>query len=199
MPTGYTRKLIEEGEKPKDFVLKCLRAMSVCSSMRDDPLDDKIPAKFKIDNYHLKEISRAKKELNKLKKFSEVQKLNYSKTKKEEVITSHSEMYECAKDQQLRLDQMREIINAWEVSEEYQSFKNFILAQIKISSVGLEYYEARLSDVHKTDSLFFYNEAITSLNEDISYHTKQHKKEIELTKNKNAYLKGIFKYINKLK
>ena len=42
MPTGYTAKIVD-GQSFPDYVKTCLRAMGVCVSMRDLPMDTPIP------------------------------------------------------------------------------------------------------------------------------------------------------------
>lgn len=64
MPTGYTAKIVD-GQSFPDYVKTCLRAMGVCVSMRDLPMDTPIPEKFEPSPYHKDCIESINQEIQK--------------------------------------------------------------------------------------------------------------------------------------
>jgi hypothetical protein len=74
MPTGYTSGIGEGKIKTfKEFALLCSRAFGATIAMRDEPLDAKIPADFKVDSYHTKQLSEAQERLARIKKMSDAE------------------------------------------------------------------------------------------------------------------------------
>ena len=83
MPTGYTAKLMENGQSFQEFVMFCARAMGVCVMMRDDSLDKPIPEKFEPSDYELKEMAKARTELDRLLSMTKKQAKAYGLEHKE--------------------------------------------------------------------------------------------------------------------
>ena len=59
MPTGYTAKLMEQGQTFPEFIMSCARAFGALIMMRDDPANAPIPEKFEPSDYHVRALKKA--------------------------------------------------------------------------------------------------------------------------------------------
>jgi hypothetical protein len=57
MPTGYTAKLMEEGQSFPEFAMRCARNFGALIMMRDESLDVPIPEQFEPSDYYRKKLS----------------------------------------------------------------------------------------------------------------------------------------------
>lgn len=58
--TGYTSYIIDNNLKASEFLKLCLRAFNIFIEYRDEPLSPNIPKELPKDDYHEKELVKAK-------------------------------------------------------------------------------------------------------------------------------------------
>lgn len=189
--TGYTAKLVEEGQSFEEFVMTCARGMGFCITMRDDSQDTPIPKSFQVNDWDLKELLKAKKELKRLTKMNLVRRIAYEKalqkTKEKEILTDwNKELKESE-----RVCEMKNQVALWTPPEELREFKDFMLQQLSITDSSCKYYEQEykvLLDLRPID-LYLYKEAVAHCRWEIKYHTEEHDKELKRVAERNRYLK----------
>ena len=188
MPTGYT-SFIEEGKvrTAKQFLHLCLRNFGVCIHMRDESLELKddytndIIKGFQHEiDYHQKQLEAAEKRLTEIKKMSDADLCKkYIKETKERIkYLQKARQKEFGEYGDYLM--IREGIEKWKCSEQFQNIKDFALNQIDISIPNSSYYDEQLKTCGDPTEKGFQekkDEYRTSLIEDaeweINYHTEQ--------------------------
>jgi hypothetical protein len=192
MPTGYTA-FIEDGKvrTPKEFLHLCLRNFGVCSRFRDDEWSVKddytqdIIDGFQRDlNYHQTYLDEAKKRLKTIHGMSEEELcekyITETKAKIKDLQKGRTkEMGNYA--DYLRI---KESIENWECSEEFQSIKDFAIHQIDISIPRSSYYDDELAKIGRPTAEGFQerkDEYLKSLISDAQWDINYHSGEIDRT------------------
>ena len=192
MPTGYTA-FIEDGKvrTAKEFLHLCLRNFGVCSRIRDNEFSVKddytqdISDGFQSDiDYHQKNLDEAWERLKTIQQMSEEELC-------EKYITETK-----GKIKDLRRGQTKEVgnyadylrikesIENWECSEEFQSIKDFAIKQIDISIPRTSYYDDELAKIGKPTAESFQerkDEYLKSLISDAQWDIDYHSGEIDRT------------------
>lgn len=191
MPTGYT-SFIENGQvrDAKQFLHLCLRNFGVCYGM-DDPLEIKEDYTQDIINRYDKEISWHQLNLDNAKaRLEEIKSLTDDELCAKYI---HDTVRKIENLKRLQADdifkygnylRIREDIDKWECSEQFQEIKNFALQQIDCSINKSSYFEEQLSRCGKpTKEEFeknrdeYLNSLIDPIRWDIDYHTKEIERE----------------------
>jgi hypothetical protein len=133
MPTGYTAK-IEDGISFEEFVLTCARQFSALVTMKDDPLDTKIPDKFEPSNHIVEKIKETQEELEMLQYITEGEADMQAQREYEEQMKSLIErLYEKRKLRR-KYENMLNKVYSWEPpTEDHQPLKNFMIQQLEDS------------------------------------------------------------------
>lgn len=192
MPTGYTDS-IKDGITFEEFVLTCARAFGATITMRDDPIDKPIPDKFDPSDYHVKELTRARKNLTKINKITvgEAEKLAIADYKKE--INS---IKKCIEEDRMLMAQYREMLNQVKMwtppTSEHNKLKEFMDKQItgSIEHDGMEDYYTRNPAILQTGKEWLKTQKEVA-QRDIAYHTNENKKEIDRTESRTAWVKAL--------
>lgn len=192
MPTGYTARLVDKGQTFEEFVWTCARGMGALVMMRDHPMDAPIPKEFKPSDHHLKAFLKAQKELKKLQSFTKDQVKVYGLKR---MATRMKELRDGKKRndlEKMRLELMTNKVRAWvPPTNEHEAFKRFMLQQLETSSVYGDYYEQEFERMKQLNIRAYYDEAVAKAAKDIVYHGAEHKKEMEMTEDRNKWLRQL--------
>jgi len=192
MPTGYTAKLMEEGQSFNDFILGCARAFGACVTMRDDSSDKPIPEKFEPTDYHVKKIEEAKALLSTLQNMTNDEKIRFGENKKSEEVVSSEAWLEKRQVENSRLAGMESQVKAWTPpTPDHKGLKDFMLQQISISKNGGEYIQEEIRKAKAKAPMSYYIQTVSDANRDINYHTEENKKEIERVNSRNEWLRQL--------
>lgn len=193
MATGYTAKLMESGESFKDFALHCAHAFGALVTLRDEPMDAPIPT-FKPDSYYVKALANAHKELSNLKGMTTKQKMAYGKKEKEEAIAIRHKIISTYKEENARLEAMKEQVDAWEPpSPDHTELKTFMLEQIEMSKHDLGYSERELASVSEETEESFWEAAVGSAESSIPYYEERVAEEQKRCEGRNTWVEQIQK------
>lgn len=192
MPTGYTEKLMSEGQSLPDFVMLCARAFGACILMRDDPLDAPIPEKFEPSDYHLKARAEAEAEVKRLEAMSRDEQQAFGEKKKQESIDYYREALAKNIRENQRLDAMRVEVENWQPpSKEYTNFKDFMLNQLDISKNNCRYYQDELDLAAHGIPFVVYAKALAEAKRKVSYHAEEHQKEVERSAGRTKWIQDL--------
>lgn len=193
MPTGYTAKLMEEGQTFQEYAMTCARAFGACIEMRDDPMDKPIPEEFKPSDYYLVSVKKMVKELNDFKKMTKDEIETWYKKIKNSTIKDIKNSLKKIREEDSRLDKMwTEVLNWNPPTEEHKKFKDFMLEQIRISyNSSTDWYKKELKRINKITAEEMYNEHIESLVGRIANYKEHYNKECEAVKSRNAWIKNL--------
>lgn len=172
MPTGYTAKLMEEGQNFEDFVMLCARAMGALVMMRDEPFDAPIPV-FEPTDYYAKRLKEALALVEKLEAMGAGERIAYGANKQAKEIKRHQDWLAREKAENARLVEMDAQVRAWEPpTSNHKGLKEFMLEQIDTSLNATGYIEESLERHQALTPLKYYEEALDRARSDIEYHMK---------------------------
>lgn len=196
MPSGFTAG-VAEGKITtfKDFALKCVRGVGVCISMRDDPLDKPIPAKFEPDGYYTEALRTADKALVRYLALSR----DMEAAKKEANIEykMRLEAWTATKERRFkeneRYNKMIAEVEAWQPpTAEHVGFKDFMLVQLK-DSVKFDCGDYDTYKPKPTDVETWIKEKVENAKSDVAYHTKALEEEEARVAQRNKWLDELRK------
>ena len=193
MPTGYTAKLMGEGQSFKEFAMLCARAMGACISMKDDPFDKTIPEKFSSSDYYTENLQRAKNQLKKFKKTSSSEIQLWGSSQIEKMLESTTKAYNVSKEEDQRLSDMKKHVLNWNPpTPEHENFKKFMLEQIDVSFNNMsDYYNRELKNIKKlTPNKVFVNQ-LKTIEGQIKYYNEQMKNETKSIESKNNWISEL--------
>jgi len=196
MPTGYTAKLMRDGQTFEEFVMGCARAFGALVSMRDEPMDATIPEKFKPSSYHVEEYRKSSERLIELINMSSEDRLKFGEEKQKTKIESLiSSMNQCIMEDN-RLRNMMQRVALWTPpTKDHEELKKFMMQQLEVSMNGTDYYEKELKNIKSKEAIDFYNDEITSIKRDIDYHGKELVKERDRCESRTKWVSDLRKSI----
>lgn len=191
MPTGYTAKLVDEGQTFNEFVLTCARAFGACITLRDDPLSADIP-KFEPTDYHKKAINSAIRKKDRLEAMTPAQASRYGMNEREKEIKSIKNTLKKANLQNDRIYKMLKAVRGWTPpTEEHDGLKTFMIEQLEMSLDDMNYWNGRLAEINDKSELSYYTDALALAKRDILYHIEENRKEIERVNGRNKWVEDL--------
>ena len=193
MPTGYTAKLMDEGQTFQEFTLGCARAFGALISMRDDPSDAQIPDEFAPSGFHEQRLAEAHEELARLRAMSLKEEIAFfGRTEKDKDLTSTENLLRGYLEQNNRIDEMAERVRAWyPPTSEHQGLKDFMLQQLEISYNSTKYLRDQLREVTAKLPMDYYISAVAQAERNIRYHAKEHAKEVQRANERTAWVRQL--------
>ncbi len=192
MPTGYTAKLMEEGQSFQEFVLTCARAFGSLVMMCDDPMDAQIPERFEPTDYNTKKIDESTELLNRLKNMPNREKISFGESEKERKIKRLEKWLEKNRKENSRLIEMEKFVLAWvPPTFAHGGLKEFMLGQIKLSKNDEDYILNKITKSKKMAPMECYISILSDATRDINYHIEENKKEIERVNARNEWLRQL--------
>jgi hypothetical protein len=197
MPTGYTDALVRKKMTFPEFAMYCARGMGACIMMRDDPMDTPIPERFEPSSYHKEALDEAKIELERLSGMPIADRMQWGKQKLAGLIKSLEEtIAKIEKDNPVRvyLAMLGDVCRWNPPTSDHEGLKKFMIQQleesIKFDAPG-NYWQEELAKVKSKDALTFYRDSVASAENDVAYHDKKWKEEVQRTEERNQWLKDL--------
>ena len=192
MPTGYTAKLVENGQSFPEFVMGCARAFGALIEMRDESADAPIPHEFKPSTYHADRLTEIRTELLRLQDMGNDERIAFGRAAKEEDIARNREYIRKTEEENARLAEMESQVKAWEPpTSEHQELKKFMLQQLFISKSITEYSQKGLATVLAKSPGTYYSDAVLSAENSISYHTEHLEDDVVRAKDRTNWVKQL--------
>jgi hypothetical protein len=187
MPTGYT-EAVKDGISFQEFALRCVRAMGVCITMRDEPSGAPIPERFEPDAYHRNALEEAKKELE---EFLAITPEEIAETNLEQYISEverNARNTNRAKELRVKYEAMLEQVQAYiPPTEEHEGFKKFMIDQLK-TSIDHDCDTSYCSDpVRITDEQWAARE-LSRLRRNIDYHSKHYQEDVQRANTRTLWM-----------
>jgi len=195
MPTGYTSDIYSGKEvSGKEFLMQCARAFGACITLRDEPMDAEIPEEFKPNDYHLKQIQKAKDELKKYQQMNnEDIKSAIDKEHREKITYNKEQLKNYSNMKNRYLNTLSEVLVWQPPTDQHIGLKEFAVQQLKDSIKhdcdGIEKYYSL--DVKKETPEEYIKRNIEKCLKDIDYHSKEHQKEIDRTNGRTQWVKDL--------
>ena len=170
--TGYTSYIIDHNLKASEFLRLCLRAFNIFVEYRDEPLSPVIPKELPKDDWHEKELVKAKEKLAQRLVMTDDEWRKELENDLADNIAKHKEAVEKENAEMARLNAVKEAIEGWKCSEAYDTVKNFALEQIaKSEPNGYKWYteseECLRKALDSQEEFEKYNQRVK--NEEIKY------------------------------
>lgn len=205
MPTGYTADLLEGKIDTKEYAHLCLRAMGVSIRQRDEPLSA-ATKKIEVDDYYIRNVEEAKKEINRIENLSDEEIQNSFFDYAEKAKKRNIETIEKRKIQEKNLRESLKKINSLVFpTSEFSEYKKFMIEQIEKTidfDCGYSYYENDIASMdEKIRNFDVHKERQTMLNvakDRLKRENERLKKEQEMVKKQNEWLETALEVINTL-
>lgn len=192
MPTGYTAKLMEEGETFEQFAIRCARAFGALILMRDEPMDAPITEEFKPSDYYVKAGADARAELDRLEAMGGNERIAFGEALRAQSAQRSREWLEKDRAANGRLTTMRTEVEAWEPpSPDHANYKAFMLEQIDMSLNDLGYIEKTITEAEQRAAVDYYAQAVKTAERNIGYYAAEHAKEVERTESRNQWIRQL--------
>ena len=192
MPTGYTDKLMSEGEDFRTFALTCARAFGACIMQREDPMDEP-PKKQGRSDYHVNAIKGAQEHLAALRAMTPEQQRAQGVALRRKAVDSARASCIKSQAENARLDKMASQVQAWvPPTDEHKGLRDFMLEQIKISRNDPTWTDKWSREAEEKTPESYFVEAISSAVRDIAYHEKELTKEMERNESRNEWIDKLY-------
>lgn len=178
MPTGYTYKLVEEGETFEEFAMRCARAFGALIRMREEPMDAPIPDTIEPNDYHMKELATAQELVATLEAMGPQERELYGENAKAEEIARYETLIEEARMKQSRLDQMQKLVEGWRVTKPLEDLREFMLDQLSRSAESTDYYENKLQALQSRPASVYHPKALEEAKESIVHHSREYERSV---------------------
>ncbi len=197
MPTGYTAKLMENGQSFNDFIMNCARAMGACITMRDDSSDAEIPNEFKPSKYAAKSVKKDQKKLDALLAIKDKGKVAYALNVLNGKIDHYEKYKKSHAEEDARLESMQRQVTAWRPpSDDHDGLKDFMLQQISVSknnSNGFADGEIAKIEARKADPLGYFEELIITARSDMRRSKEYLAEDVERCKSRTEWIQQLRK------
>jgi len=192
MPTGYTAKLVENGQSFKEFAMGCARAFGACIEMRDDPQDAPIPEEFKPSDYHAKALAEAQKTAERYAAMSAGELLAMGQKFKRESIAGWRNCIDAHNAENARLVTMRSQVEMWRPpSGDHAEFKKFMLQQLEVSMHDTKWSMEALEKSEAKTPQQYADEAIIEAGRSIGYHAKELEEDTQRAADRTRWVKQL--------
>lgn len=202
--TGYTSYIIDKNLKASEFLKLCMRAFNIFIEYREEPLSPNIPKELPKDDWHEKELVKAKEKLAQRLAMTDGEWRKELESDLATKIVEHKKAVEQENAEMARLNAVKEAIEGWKCSEAYDNVKNFALEQIaKSEPYGYKWYteceECMRKALDSQEEFEKYKaELIQCAREDVAYHEKGAAENEASWKKANEFLAGFWKEIELL-
>lgn len=192
MPTGYTAKLVENGQTFEKFVWTCARAFGALIEMRDDDLDAPIPDTLAESSYYTDSLAKARSELSRLNLMSEAERLAYGEKVKRDNVDACRESLASHVAENARITAMLARVKQWTPpTTDHAKLKEFMVEQLTISMHDVGFSEDWLKKATQRSPLDYFKAAQERAVEGVADYPKEIAKERDRTKARNDWLAAL--------
>jgi len=189
MPTGYTAKLMDEGQPFRDFVMGCARAMGALVTMRDDPSDAEIPERFECSKYYPKAEQEARARVALLEGMSDTERVAFGEQQRDAELARHREVVAEAEKANARLEAMADEVRTWvPPTTDHIGLRDFMIEQLYISAATDTYTPRRVAVLEAMTPVALWEEALTGAREHLECATKGLREEAERIAGRNEWV-----------
>lgn len=189
--TGYVHEMVKNDLNFNQFVWCCARAFGALINMREAPTDAPIPEEVTPSSFYANALKDSQKEVKRLNKMTNEQKIRYGERKKKESISSLKKSIKEQEDTNKKINTMIDQVNEWQPKEEQKSLKDFILQQLKSSLEKTDHLQNELENKEKIDPLELFHLHLSIENNSVQYYEAQVAKEKRNLQETNQWLKNL--------
>lgn len=191
MPTGYTSNLYDGKDQSfPEFAMDCARAFGALILMRDDPKGTPIPDEFAPSDYHVKALTEARSEYDRLVTMTIFEADAEAERLADEWDADRVDEKATRVARKARYETMLAEIDVWEPpTSEHQGLKDFMVEQLTGSiEFDCSIYEFPSP---QRDGSAWRKEAVARARRDIEYHSAENAKEIERAAGRSAWVQAL--------
>ena len=194
MPTGYTADLHDgKPQTFKQFVIQCARNFGACIEMRDEPWDKPIPDAFPYNDYHDKQLERAREELADAESMTLAQAEARAMDDYDRAVKAHRDGIDRCNAIRERYTNMLDQVNRWNPpTPEHQGLKDFMIQQLT-ESIGWDCKIYPEGFPEKQTAKKWLDELIERRRRDVAYHMEGAAKERARVDGNNRWVKDLRK------
>ena len=198
MPSGYTAA-IADGITFEQFALNCARAFGACITLRDESGGgDKIPDRFEPDDYHLKQLEKARARLTELEALSLKDAEERCGEAYRQAEASRLQRLQENKAQLEAYSAMLAKVDAWEPpSDEHNGLRDFMQSQIEDSIKFDDMTDYLGKPTAYQTSIEWLEDQKRAALTDIGRHKAEYDKEVERTEQRNHWVRLLRESLRK--
>ncbi|MCD6283953.1 hypothetical protein J7J12_01720 [bacterium] len=195
MPTQFTEDLYEKEVTFEEFVLKCARAMTELSLIRDQLPDAPIPEEFQPSDYHLKKLEKARQRLAEIQSWDDEQAEQEAEKAYQEAVRRRNEIIARNTQIRQRYERMLAQVQAWiPPTPDHEKLKQFMIDQLKISIKSDCSYVP--NKPRRVSGAEFKQQQMTEVWNNIKYNEKEYEKEVKSVQESNNWLRVLRKSLH---
>lgn len=192
MPTGYTAS-VADGKVTdfRTFALQCARQFGACVAQRDDPMDAP-PKLVEPSQYHAKALAEAEARLVELQAMTVEEAGKQADAEHAKAVEERERYRNTRRDTQRRYEAMIEKVETWKSpTSDHAELRLFMLSQLRESMDFdcREYDQPPL--VHLSGEAWLVKRR-GELAASIGRHREEHRKELERTAERNAWIQALY-------
>lgn len=197
MPTGYTEKL-RFGQSFEEYALRCARNIGCLVHMREESLDAPIRLRGK-DEYYSSSLASVCEELDRLSKMNNTEAEEFGKEKIKEIEKNYSDALNDILRAEKNYRDMYEKVAKWDVPQEYQILREFMLSQIS-ESINVDcseqlksHYIDSISQISSRKPRDVWQSYIDTLTNDKKYYESMiHNEDEARVESDNRWILGLY-------
>lgn len=193
MPTGYTSK-VQDGEitNLEEFALYCARAFGATITMRDAPMDEKVPERFEpYTKYNDERIEEAEAILKEVPEFTKDQCSIRAEEEFRQELDAHLQRSKKKREAKARYEEMLELVRGWEPKPTVSNLKAFMIEQLE-KSIDFDCQDyGEEEEIVRLTAEEWRKKTLQKASRDLKYHKTAREEEIERTEKRNKWLQDL--------
>lgn len=174
MPTEYTAAACEREQTFQEYALGCARAFGALIDMRDDPQDAVIPDSFPYDDYHERELLKAKAELGHLEGLFAEARAEFGAERRRKAIRYAEETLRKTQETRYRLVRLLKAAEVYQApSADHEEYKSFMIQQLQSTlkwDGNVEQAAQALTAARERGAGSYYDAVVDSARWNVEYH-----------------------------
>jgi len=170
MPTGYTAKLMEEGQSFEEFILE----------------------RFEPSQFYVEKEMEAKATLEKLEGMSPDEQMEYGEDERARRIAERVKWLQKEIEENDALAQMRDQAAMWTPpSPDHVGLKEFMLDQLDISRHDVSWIRRDIDALTAKAPILFYIDDLKEAKDSVQRYADEYEKEVDRVEMRNEWLKKL--------
>lgn len=192
MPTGYTAA-IKDGISFQQYALNCARAFGALITMRHDPSDAPIPAKFEPSDFYAQSLKKAEDQLARLLAMSPDECDSAALKQYLDACEMNNVRRKENADLRNKYNAMLAEAVAWNPpTVDHEKMKEFMIEQLQ-SSINWDCSESYIVDPPKRSGKQWLADSLADCHDRIVRYTDEHAAEVERTNKRNEWVDALRK------
>lgn len=198
MPTGYTAKLMSEGQTFREFALTCARNFGACICLRDHPMDV-LPTEDNIngDSYYKKRKSELDELLLNLRAMTPAEFSAHGEALKKTRLEQYKNSLAAQRAEIKKVADMREQVAQWNPpTDDHEGLKAFMLQQLNLSLEDDGFYVKQIRQLEELSGVRVAQIELESAEENLKRCEDALKREDKNARSSKMWIRALTESLN---